>query len=1357
MKLSVLLAGVLGASVASAADTWWVDDDNYGKSGDGKTEAAAFGTIQEAVEKAETGDTIKVKPGTYDQGKTWDGTAYSRLVITNKYITVKSTDGKEVTEIVGRHSDTGSYGDDAIRCIFANASAGTVRIEGFTIRDGQAPENTSASAAGMGGGLYAVNYNHNVHIVDCTIANCWASRGAGLCGGCAIRTLIVGNKNLYAHGAIATSAALYNCVGTGCTMSGQPALQGCYAVNCTFFGNYKGGMASSQSLLRNCLFTLNEDTPLGGGPYIDLRGTVLAGPYDGTVTRDHGLENFAKDVSPYQMLAPLAGDLRPTKGSAASTNGVADIMYESGLPSGVPVEADRYLDFYGNPIPKTGRICAGAVQEVAPEPVGGAITLHAGKGKLFGYPVLVSTLYIRTATYPELVHLTPDMFVGGTNIYAYNLGALDIRYRDTLRSPMMDDSFYVMPPPDAGASQEIQIVPASMRYYVNPDPDVGDDDNNDGLTPETPFRTLQKAVDSVPVSTYATVIAAAGLYGDDQGTREVGDSNGTHPTRVVVPANTFIRIKGAGKGLSVIEGKADLETKYYGGCGPKAVRCVSFAISGVLQGFSLHNGFSGWNGDTAGMSLSSGGSVLGETYTLVSDCVISNSAAARGAVNGGGYSRCEFYDCTGWNTGARATHFFSSCQLVGCCGTGAGSFIYSTDTTCKSVVHCSIHNYSDTAHNTYGGGRPIWNCAVWKGAAIAAADSMAGCVFYGITSITAEDGYTVAYPLYVAARDLRPMAGSPLETAGAKPTADNFGASYWKYVTTDLHGRTWKLNADGAPMVGCYARAVTRVEPSVQSLGTISPAGTTALEDGESLTFTYTPDATHGVTRPYLGIAVNGVVVTSGTSYTVTAPGADEDPLLFNIQALSSTNWYVNANAATYDGDGFTPETAKKRLCDIMACDLLSGDCIHAAAGHYNEGAMSGHLGPTAITSNRVEIAAGISLVSDEGPEVTFIHGKQSDSPFGGNAPGRGPGAMRAVWLDENATLRGFTVIDGTTATLEAPITTHPDNLDHTGGGVYAVSSGNSMIVDCVITNNSANRSGGTHLGYHVNCRFYQNASVGASQGDANTNGRFFGCYFGKQKSSNSLKGGAQYENCTFESITVGQQSATCTHNNNLYLGTTAFGGTVGKFRGCVFSDTVSKGGGAATSTFEDCNTYPAADLALDANHVPARGSKAINAAQNGLVPAALGGVDAAGNPRISNVTVDAGAYEYDWRPDYAAALGVGVTVETASPGVTLDETTGKVKLVDGAALTGTWPAQSETRRARYAVTAAASGEGTLSGELVCEGKVDESFALADASETRKFRATGADIDFAFGFAGEGYGLLSDFSQEIPGALLFIR
>ena len=65
-----------------------------------------------------------------------------------------------------------------------------------------------------------------------------------------------------------------------------------------------------------------------------------------------------------------------------------------------------------------------------------------------------------------------------------------------------------MPPPDEGASQEIQIVPASMRYYVNPDPNVGDDDNNDGLTPETPFRTLQKAVDSVPVSTYATVIAA---------------------------------------------------------------------------------------------------------------------------------------------------------------------------------------------------------------------------------------------------------------------------------------------------------------------------------------------------------------------------------------------------------------------------------------------------------------------------------------------------------------------------------------------------------------------------------------------------------------------------------------------------------------------------------------------------------------------------------------------------------------------------------------------------------------------------------------------------------------------------------
>ena len=55
----------------TAAAIWYVDDDNYGKAGmDGATPETAFGTIQEAIdaETTSSGDTIKVLPGTYNQG-----------------------------------------------------------------------------------------------------------------------------------------------------------------------------------------------------------------------------------------------------------------------------------------------------------------------------------------------------------------------------------------------------------------------------------------------------------------------------------------------------------------------------------------------------------------------------------------------------------------------------------------------------------------------------------------------------------------------------------------------------------------------------------------------------------------------------------------------------------------------------------------------------------------------------------------------------------------------------------------------------------------------------------------------------------------------------------------------------------------------------------------------------------------------------------------------------------------------------------------------------------------------------------------------------------------------------------------
>ena len=116
---SKTLAMAMMVSVAAgvSADTWWVKKDG-GVDADGRgTESAPFRTIQYAVDKAKTGDTIKVLPGVYDEGgkvnvNTTEHT--NRVAIVDKQITVESTGGAAATHIVGG----GKIGDSGIRCVF---------------------------------------------------------------------------------------------------------------------------------------------------------------------------------------------------------------------------------------------------------------------------------------------------------------------------------------------------------------------------------------------------------------------------------------------------------------------------------------------------------------------------------------------------------------------------------------------------------------------------------------------------------------------------------------------------------------------------------------------------------------------------------------------------------------------------------------------------------------------------------------------------------------------------------------------------------------------------------------------------------------------------------------------------------------------------------------------------------------------------------------------------------------------------------------------------------------------------------------------------------------------------------------
>ncbi len=129
-----LTISVMPISPAAAAPkTWWVDTWPYGNNANAGTETAPFRSITYAMTKAVSGDTIMVKPGTYDAP---DETLPIYL---KAGVRLTSSGGAEVT-IIDANSTASVVS-------IVNASAGT-ELSGFIIREGMAT---------YGGGVHIYN------------------------------------------------------------------------------------------------------------------------------------------------------------------------------------------------------------------------------------------------------------------------------------------------------------------------------------------------------------------------------------------------------------------------------------------------------------------------------------------------------------------------------------------------------------------------------------------------------------------------------------------------------------------------------------------------------------------------------------------------------------------------------------------------------------------------------------------------------------------------------------------------------------------------------------------------------------------------------------------------------------------------------------------------------------------------------------------------------------------------------------------------------------------------------------------------------------------------------------------------
>jgi predicted outer membrane repeat protein len=232
---SVVLAAVCHAEIIT------VDDDG----------PADFNNIQAAIDDANDGDTIIVKPGTYTGPGNYD------LDFKGKAITVQSENGPENCII----DCNATYEDPHRGFYFHNAETQNSILSGFTITNGR---------AGDGGGIYCLH--SNPLITNCVITDCHAPGssygGGGIC--------------CYQCSPLITNCLVSSCTGSGSGTLGStggggiscyqsnPLITDCDVVNCST-RDRGGGIYCQESspLITNCRI-IACTASLGGGVYASL-------------------------------------------------------------------------------------------------------------------------------------------------------------------------------------------------------------------------------------------------------------------------------------------------------------------------------------------------------------------------------------------------------------------------------------------------------------------------------------------------------------------------------------------------------------------------------------------------------------------------------------------------------------------------------------------------------------------------------------------------------------------------------------------------------------------------------------------------------------------------------------------------------------------------------------------------------------------------------------------------------------------------------------------------------------------------------------------------------------------------------
>ena len=1392
------------ASSLSAADDIYVSAERGNDAtGDG-TEANPYKTIQRGVDEADDGYTVKILRGIYDTGEYWDGNHTNRVVI-GKSITLEGVEGKEVTHVVGYLDPNSANGNSpsAIRCIaITNSAAGnTTVIKNLTLRNGGA--DSENKLWGYGGAIRYLETRSSVCLVDCVISNCVAVMGGGLSGVTAVRCKINNCKST-GFGSAARYCNLLNCLVSRSWNVGsenRPAIAYSTAVNCTIAlgqGSKSQGIGRD-SYAYNCI-------SFGNGNSAD----IVTGTYKALGTNCC----YTTSDSSRLLFSTATDDFRLTAGTAAVGGGKTSYLTSKfTLPTGVAAN----IDFAGNEIDLSKATCDAGCFQGAVTPASGRIEF-AGAGGWVVNGVVNETVgsyaYYTPEAWPVTVMARPR---GATAAKPFLLGTLEgwTQKTGTYRWPTMDGVLPLVPPPTVG--ENMKVTPQFADAVVWADDD-GDAATANG-TEAHPFPVLQDAIgyatNTYSSSQKILVLVKPGIY--DRGETlfsgvqtQNGSSDGTFcKTRLVIPNRpAFVVRSTQGAAVTTIKGAADNTGPHpsnYVGCGPNSVRCVAFDYDGgdskyrrALQGFTLADGHSACNQYNQDKMSDRGGAVLGYNdieYNFVADCVITNCTSVRATIYGVWAARCKFYACEGYG-GVMRYAILSGCFVDSSCQLGTAP----SGASRNAVLGNATATYLSTLPNaSMWYGRSYYN-TLFGNAALSTSDTMYGSVatnefnlagYSGTVGIAHVDELCCVDP---ENGDWRLYGLTPVRHSAFLPDRGTAAYGLWAtnfaaYVTTGLSGEVLSVT-DGVPLAGCHQQVVREDRSIYVSAvkGGLSVEGASAsgysivAEDGE---FTITRTS---ATRPCIGYAVNGVTnlfdETPSRTFTAADVATEEYGML--IQALYTSDWYVSPSGN--DGDyGDTPNTPFRTLAYAMT-KAVGGDTVHAAEGIYSDGSATQSSDPGYDHASRVIVTGGVTLVADGAVENTIILGA-ADTSASGNAYGQGPNALRCVTLLDNATIKGFTITGGRTRSRsDNPIEAGISDLEWnsfgnwSGGGVQGSKDNGrekAFVVDCVISNCYAVFGGGAALVNLVRCKVLDCHAPSGNGGGADLV-NMYGSLIDMCTSSgggaalsdfsriyNSTIGPHCYDLGTTTpraAIATGSSGIACLVNC-LVLGQTGGKGSLTN----LASYTVFANSSNGFPTDETTVVVPSSELAVDDDlrPIPFRNA-AIGAGSEALLTdfSATDGsakrflpyasdYDLSGMKRITNGSLDSGALEADWRPQYARTLGGAQTkvVLTEADSNVVDDGSGEIMIPDGASVSLTWGSPS-LRGDREGVIRV-SGTGVLT--MYVAGEVYATVSASDGAYAFNLKPElYSSLDLDFSFEGDGAAYLSRF-KRLCGFVLSFR